>query len=115
MILKSMVQRYALDEVFHALSAPTRRAMVERLCSGSASVSELATLSSLSLSAIGQHLQVLEASGLVRTRKAGRIRTAELAPNALREAEQWCTQHRQRWEQRLDRLGAILAEDEGKD
>ena len=115
MILKSMVQRYALDEVFHALAAPTRRAMVERLCIGSASVSELATLYSISLSAIGQHLQVLEASGLVRTRKVGRIRTAELEPKALSSAEWWFTQHRQRWEQRLDRLGALLEEDEWRE
>ncbi|MBX3228670.1 MAG: helix-turn-helix transcriptional regulator [Labilithrix sp.] len=107
-----MLQHSSLDQIFHALADPTRRAMVERLCAGAASVSELSTPFSVSLSAIGQHLHVLEASGLVRTRKEGRVRTVELAPGALGPAEQWFMQHRQRWERRLDRLGALLEEEE---
>lgn len=102
----------SLDQVFHALADPTRRQMVERLGAGPASVSELGAPFSVSLSAIGQHLRVLEASGLVRSRKAGRVRTVELSPEALTRAERWFTSHRRRWERRLDRLGALLEEAE---
>jgi DNA-binding transcriptional ArsR family regulator len=107
-----MLQHRSLDHVLQALADPTRRAIVQRLCVGSASVSELASPFSVSLSAIGQHLHVLEASGLVHTHKAGRVRTVELAPETLSAAERWFTKHRQQWEQRFDRLGALLAEDE---
>lgn len=86
--------------------------MLECLCAGSASVSELAEPFPVSLSAIGQHLEVLEKSGLIRTHKAGRVRTVELAPDALTGAEQWFARHRRRWEHRLDRLGALLEEDD---
>lgn len=105
-----MLQHSSLDRVFHALADPTRRAIVERLVQGPASVSELRAPFPVSLSAIGQHLNVLEASGLVRTRKAGRVRTVELAPEALAAAERWFTSHRQIWERRLERLGAVLEE-----
>lgn len=104
--------QYSLDQVLHALADPTRRAMVERLSSGPTSVSELGEPFEVSLSAIGQHLRVLEASGLVRSRKTGRVRIVELSPDALKAAERWFTSHRQRWERRLDRLGALLAEDD---
>jgi DNA-binding transcriptional ArsR family regulator len=105
-----MLQHSCLDQVFHSLADPTRRAMVERLGAGPASVSELAAPFSVSLSAIGQHVQLLEASGLVRTAKVGRVRTVELVPDTLVAAERWFERHRQRWERRLDRLGALLAE-----
>jgi DNA-binding transcriptional ArsR family regulator len=107
-----MLQHRSLDRVFHALADPTRRAMVERLTRGPASVSELASPFAVSLTAIGQHVQLLEASGLVQSRKAGRTRTVALVPEALSAAERWFTQHRQHWERRLDRLGALLAEDD---
>jgi DNA-binding transcriptional ArsR family regulator len=110
-----MLQHRSLDQVLQALADPTRRAIVQRLCAGSASVSELASPFSVSLSAIGQHLQVLEASGLVHTHKAGRVRTVELAPEALSDAEQWFTKHRQQWEQRFDQLGALLAEEDERE
>lgn len=84
--------------------------MVERLGAGPASVSELAAPFAVSLSAIGQHVQLLEACGLVRTVKVGRVRTVELVPDRLVAAEQWFARHRQRWERRLDRLGMLLAE-----
>lgn len=84
--------------------------MVERLSQGPASVSELARPFGLSLPAIVQHLQVLEASGLVRSEKAGRVRTCRLEPNALRSAEQWIGERRVSWERRLDRLGEFLVE-----
>lgn len=103
-----------LDLVFQALSDPTRRAMVERLCRGPASVSELAKPLDMSLPAVVQHLQMLEASGLVRSEKVGRVRTCRIEADALSAAETWINQRRTGWERRLDRLGAFLAET-GKD
>jgi DNA-binding transcriptional ArsR family regulator len=110
-ILKYMLQRSTLDQVFDALSDPTRRAIVERLVRGPASVSELAAPFPMSLSAVGQHLQQLEASGLVQSSKIGRVRTVRLIPETLSTAELWFEQHRTRWEQRFDRLGDLLAEE----
>src|SRR5438093_5600985 len=100
----------ALDRTFHALADPGRRAMVERLCRGPASVSELARPLDMTLSAVVQHLAVLEASGLVRSEKVGRVRTCRVEPAALRAAEQWIAERRTTWERRLDRLGEYLAE-----
>lgn len=100
----------ALDRVFQALADPSRRSMVERLCQGPATVSELAKPLDMSLPAVVQHLQVLEASGLVRSEKVGRVRTCQIEPTALRTAEQWISARRTNWERRLDRLGDLLAE-----
>jgi DNA-binding transcriptional ArsR family regulator len=99
----------SLDKVFHALADPTRRGMVERLVRGPASVSELSRPLDISLPGVMQHLQVLEASGLVRSEKAGRVRTCRIDPDALRVAEAWVTGQRTAWETRLDRLGDYLA------
>jgi DNA-binding transcriptional ArsR family regulator len=98
-----------LDGVFRALADPGRRAMVERLVKGPASVSELAGPLDMSLPAVMQHLAVLEDSGLVASEKAGRVRTCRLEPAALRTAEEWITGRRATWERRLDRLGEYLA------
>jgi DNA-binding transcriptional ArsR family regulator len=84
--------------------------MVERLSRGPASVSELAKPLTMSLAAVVQHVQVLEASGLVRSQKIGRTRTCSINPTALRSAEQWIAERRTLWERRLDRLGDYLAE-----
>jgi DNA-binding transcriptional ArsR family regulator len=100
----------SLDRVFHALSDPSRRAMVERLSRGPASVSELAQPFGLSLPAIVQHLQVLESSGLVRSEKVGRVRTCRIEPSGLRSVEEWISERRSSWERRLDRLGDFLIE-----
>lgn len=97
-----------LDLTFQALADPTRRAIVERLGRGPASVSELAAPFAMSLPAIVQHLQLLEASGLVRSEKVGRVRTCRMEPAALSLAEQWIGQRRADWERRLDRLGDYL-------
>jgi DNA-binding transcriptional ArsR family regulator len=105
-------QSAALDLMFQALADPSRRVMVERLTRGPASVSELAKPLAMSLPAVVQHLQVLEASGLVKSAKAGRVRTCQIEPKALRQAEQWITERRMLWERRLDRLGAFLAEED---
>ncbi len=97
-----------MDRVFQALADPTRRHIVDRLCRRPASVSDLARPLAMSLPAVMQHLEVLERSGLVRTEKVGRVRTCTLDPRALRRAEQWIQRRRSQWEQRLDRLGAVL-------
>lgn len=99
-----------LDRVFQALADPGRRVMVERLSLGPASVSELAKPLAISLAAVVQHVQVLEASGLVRSQKVGRTRTCSINPTALRSAESWIGERRSLIERRLDRLGAYLAE-----
>jgi DNA-binding transcriptional ArsR family regulator len=104
-------QRAPLDLTFQALADPTRRAMVERLSRGPASVGELAEPFPMSLSAVVQHLRVLERSGLVRSEKVGRVRTCRIEPAALRTAERWIEARRTSWERRLDRLGDVLAED----
>jgi DNA-binding transcriptional ArsR family regulator len=106
-------QPAALDRVFQALADPSRRLMVERLSQGPASVSELARPFSMSLAAVVQHVQVLEASGLVRSKKTGRVRTCSIEPTVLRSAEHWITERRTSWERRLDRLGDYLAENPG--
>ncbi len=99
-----------IDHVFHALGDPTRRALVEQLSCGPASVSDLARPLDMTLSAVVQHLAVLEASGLVRSQKVGRVRTCAIAPEVLSSAEQWINDRRQGWARDLDRLGAYLAE-----
>lgn len=85
-------QTDALDRVFHALADQSRRSMVERLSSGPASVSELAEPLDMSLAAVVQHVQVLEACGLVRSEKRGRIRTCRIDPSALQPAEHWISE-----------------------
>jgi DNA-binding transcriptional ArsR family regulator len=104
-------QSTALDSVFQALADPTRRGIVERLSRGPASVSTLAEPLAISLSAVMQHLQVLEASGLVRSDKVGRVRTCRIDAAALRTAEQWIASRRATWERHLDRLGEYLESD----
>ena len=97
-----------LDTMFHALADPTRRLMIELLSRGPASVSELAAPLSMSMPAVMQHLAVLEAGGIIRTRKTGRVRSCELHEAALSDAEAWIHDRRLVWEQRLDRLGTLL-------
>jgi len=99
-----------LDRTFQALADKSRRTMVERLAFGSASVSELAEPLAMSLAAVVQHVQVLEACGLVKTEKVGRTRMCRIEPAAMTAAEQWMTDRRRGWEARLDRLGDILNE-----
>jgi DNA-binding transcriptional ArsR family regulator len=102
-----------LDRVFHALADPGRRLMIERLSRGPASVSELGRPLAMSLAAVVQHVQVLEASGIVRSQKTGRTRTCAINPAALRSAESWISERRSLWERRLDRLGDYLADEAG--
>ena len=107
-------QQVPLDRVFHALADPSRRGMVERLSRSPASVSELARPLDMTLAAVVQHLQVLEASGLVSSEKVGRVRTCRIEPAALRTAERWIGERQASWERRLDRLGDYLAEHPGE-
>jgi DNA-binding transcriptional ArsR family regulator len=97
-------QSATLDRVFHALSDPTRRAIVHRLIRGPASVSELAKPFTMAMPSLLQHLQVLEDSRLIRTEKVGRVRTCEMQPSALGAAQTWLAEQRALWEARLDRM-----------
>jgi DNA-binding transcriptional ArsR family regulator len=98
-----------VDAVFAALADPTRRRIVEQLGRGPASVSDLAKPLPISLPAVVQHLQVLEASGLVRSEKVGRVRTCRLEVKRLDTVQDWIDARRRTWERRLDRLGDYLA------
>jgi DNA-binding transcriptional ArsR family regulator len=97
-----------LNLLFHALADPWRRAMLERLSRGPAPVSELARPLPMSLPAAMQHLGLLEAAGLVRSEKVGRVRTCTIEAQAFCQAEQWINARRVEWENRLDRLGNYL-------
>ena len=99
-----MVQSVATDVVFHALSNPTRRRVLERLSAGAATVSELAAPFRMQLPSFVQHLAVLERSRLVRSTKRGRVRTYEIVPERFTVVEDWLTARRQLWEARLDRF-----------
>lgn len=103
-------QKIKVERVFHALGDATRRAMVEKLSQGPASVSSLAAPFDITLTAVVQHLQVLEECGLVRTEKVGRVRTCSIDTAGLTVLEQWIRDRRSLWERRLDRLGDLLAE-----
>lgn len=97
-----------LDHVFYALGDPTRRAVLERLSVGGASVSELAQPFDMALPSFTQHLDVLEDCGLVRSHKTGRVRTYQLVPQPLKAAEQWMLKHRSIWGRRLNQLDTYL-------
>ena len=100
--------RARLDDTFHALADPTRRAVLASLSRGPASVSELAQPFDMALPTFLQHLKVLEESGLIRSRKAGRVRTCELKPKPLADAERWMSVQLAMWARRLDQLDDFL-------
>lgn len=97
--------------LFDALGDVSRRAIISQLSSGPATVTEIAGPLGISRSAVLQHLHVLQDARLVTSVKSGRVRTCELNPEGLQAAESWLRQHRDRWERRLDRLGALLDEE----
>ena len=103
---------YQLDKTFAALADPTRRALVERLVQGPATVSELARPLPMSLPAAMLHLKVLEDSGLVTSRKQGRVRTCRIDPMMLSQAEKWVSERRAMWERNLDQLAKFLGEED---
>lgn len=110
-MVKQVLHHQDLDRVFRALADTTRRAMVERLIRGPATVGELAAPLAMSLPAVLQHLRVLQDCGLVRSEKVGRTRTCHLSTDRLRDAEDWLHRQRTAWESRLDRLGDALDHD----
>jgi DNA-binding transcriptional ArsR family regulator len=101
-------QSARLDRLFQSLADPTRRAVLERLSSGPAAVSELARPFKMALPSFSQHLDMLENCGLVKSRKSGRVRTYRIAPRSLRQAEHWLAKQRANWEARLDQLDNYL-------
>ncbi len=103
-MVSAMIQSAATDAVFHALANPTRRRVLERLSVGPATVSELAEPFDMQLPSFVQHLSVLEQSRLVRSKKRGRVRTYEIAPERFTVVEDWLTARRREWEVRLDRF-----------
>jgi DNA-binding transcriptional ArsR family regulator len=111
-----MIQAAAADDVFHALSNPTRRRVLERLSVGPATVSELAEPFDMQLPSFVQHLSVLEESRLVKSRKHGRVRTYEIAPERFKVVEDWLAARRRLWEARLDRFDQYVKQlkEEGK-
>lgn len=104
-----------LDQAFHALANPTRRAVIARLGHGPATVSELAEPFDMALPSFVQHLRVLESSGLVSSTKRGRVRTVRIRPANLRRAATWLVEQRGIWQQRLDRLDDYLKTQEDPD
>jgi DNA-binding transcriptional ArsR family regulator len=101
-------RRVDIDRVFHALGDPTRRQMLDRLSRGPLSVSQLAEPLGITLTAVGQHLEILEACGLAVTEKVGRVRTCRMASAGLDALETWVRDHRTEWERRMDRLKDLL-------
>jgi len=110
-----MVRAAAADDVFRALSNRTRREVLERLSAGPATVSELASPFDMRLPSFMQHLSVLERSRLVRSKKRGRVRTYEIAPERFEVVEDWLTARRRQWEARLDRFDRYVQELEAKE
>lgn len=106
------VSQPASDRLFHALGDPTRRVILDRLVHGPLSVSALAEPLGITLTAVAQHLQILEECALVRTEKAGRVRTCRIEMSGLDTLERWIADHRTLWAQRLDQLGDLLEESE---
>jgi DNA-binding transcriptional ArsR family regulator len=99
-----------IDGLFHALGDPKRRAILDKLCEGPLSVSRLAPPLGITVTAVMQHLQILEESGLVYTEKIGRVRTCRIDAAGFSALQQWIADHRTLWERRLDRLGNLLAD-----
>jgi DNA-binding transcriptional ArsR family regulator len=101
-----------IEAVFHALGDPTRRAIVERLSEGPSSVSHLAAPLGITVTAVSQHLEILEECGLVHTEKIGRVRTCRIERAGFSALEQWIRDRRTIWERKLDRLGDLLEEED---
>lgn len=114
-MLNRMVNHSPLDSTFGALADPTRRAILERLAQGEATVTELAAPHRMSLPAVSKHLRVLESARLIVRRKDGRVRRCRLAGRPMRDAARWIDRYRTFWEQQLDALGEYLSASEAKE
>jgi DNA-binding transcriptional ArsR family regulator len=108
-----MVQHQPLDRTLGALADPTRRAILERLGGGSATITELAEPFGMTLTGMKKHVRVLEDAGLVATEKVGRERRCALGPQRLDDVATWIGAYRQMLESRLDRFGELLDRTEG--
>jgi DNA-binding transcriptional ArsR family regulator len=108
-----MVKYSQLDRTLAALSDPTRRGVLERLGSGSATLSELAEPAHMSLPGLTKHVAILEEAGLVRTEKHGRTRHCYLGPRRLEDVTEWIERYRRTWEDRFDRLDEIIERKKG--
>jgi DNA-binding transcriptional ArsR family regulator len=104
--------RIDADRLFHALGDATRRAILDGLSAGPMSVSRLAEPLGVTLTAVAQHLQILEEVRLVHTEKLGRVRSCRIEPAGFNALEEWIRAHRTTWERKLDRLGEFLAEED---
>ncbi len=110
-----MAQAAVADDVFYALSNPTRREVLEHLSAGPATVSELAAPFDMKLPSFVQHLSVLERSRLVRSKKRGRVRTYEIAPERFKVVDDWLAARRREWEARLDRFDQYVKQLKAKE
>lgn len=114
-MVSAMVHSAAADDVFHALSNPTRRKVLERLSVGPATVSDLAAPFDMQLPSFVQHLSVLEQSRLVRSHKRGRVRTYEIAMERFQVVDDWLAARRRMWEARLDRFDQYVTQLKAKE
>ncbi len=118
MVSRMENNQITLDSVFHALADPTRRAVIQQLTKGSASVTELAEPFDMALPSFMKHIGVLEKSGLISSSKTGRVRTCRIRPKPLNAAERWINDQTTLWEGRMERLAdyveALAAESKGK-
>jgi DNA-binding transcriptional ArsR family regulator len=108
-----MVQHSQLDRTMSALADPTRRAVLERLGRGSATISELAAASEMSLTGLKKHVGILEEAELVRTEKRGRTRHCYLGPRRLDDVTDWVEAYRRSWDDSFDRLDQIIQRKKG--
>ncbi len=108
---RSIDRSVDIDRLFHALGDRTRRAILDRLVERPMSVSQLAEPLGITLTAVAQHVQILEETRLVRTEKLGRVRTCRIETAGFRALERWIRDHRTAWERKLDRLGVLLGEE----
>jgi DNA-binding transcriptional ArsR family regulator len=107
--------RDELSDVFQAFADPTRRAVLRRLGAGPASVSDLADPFDMALPSFMKHIRFLEGSGLIRTRKQGRVRTCEIDKSRFAAAEAWLCEQRAMWEARADRLERFVTKRQDKE
>lgn len=108
-------QLHALDDLLRALADPTRRAVLERLCEGQTSITDLARPFDMALPSFMKHVRILEESGLINTRKKGRVRTCSLQPSSLAVLDDWLARQRRTWERHTDRLEQFVLGQPGKD
>lgn len=106
---RRVIDAEPIDRLLHALGDPTRRRMIERLGERPRAVSALADMCGITVTAVGQHIRVLEEAGLVASSKLGRVRSCQLDLDGMKIVEQWLSERRSAWDRRLDALGSVLS------